>query len=67
MSARLRWPAWQQYPAAMATTFFLFNAQTAQSTGYTGPSLATGVDDAEAAALVAAGYAQIATSWVVPE
>ena len=42
----------------MVTNIFLWNAQTV-STGVTGPGLAVGVPDAEAAALVAAGYAVV--------
>ena len=30
----------------MATNVYLFNAQTTQSTGFCGPGLAAGVDDA---------------------
>ncbi len=41
----------------MATNIYMFNAQRVQSTGYTGPGLATGVDDAEAAQLISQGYA----------
>jgi hypothetical protein len=51
----------------MATTLMVFNGTYVQSTGTCGPGLITGVDDTEAQALVDAGYAQIATSWDVPE
>jgi hypothetical protein len=52
----------------MATTLMVFNGTVVQSTGTCGPGLISGVDDAEAAALVAAGYAQISsTGWDVPE
>jgi hypothetical protein len=47
----------------VATSIYLFNGQTTQSTGFTGPGLAVGVDDAEAAQLISAGYAALASSW----
>lgn len=47
----------------MATNIYLFNAQTTQSTGFTGPGLAAGVDDDEARELTSAGYAALASAW----
>jgi hypothetical protein len=47
----------------MATNIILMNAQTTQSTQFTGPGLATGVDDTEAAQLISAGLAALASSW----
>jgi hypothetical protein len=47
----------------VATSIVLFNAQTVQSTGFVGPGLATGVDDAEAASLIAQGYAALASTY----
>lgn len=47
----------------MATNVILMNAQTTQSTGFTGPGLATGVDDTEAQTLISQGYAALASSW----
>jgi hypothetical protein len=47
----------------MATSIYLFNAQTTQSTQFTGPGLAAGVDDTEAQALISVGYAALASSW----
>ena len=47
----------------MATDIILGNAQKVQSTGFTGPGLATGVDDTEAAQLISEGYAARADSW----
>ena len=47
----------------MATNIILFNAQTTQSTQFTGPGLAAGVDDAEAAQLIASGYAALASTY----
>lgn len=41
----------------MATTVFLFTAQTTVSTQFTGPGLAVGVNDSEAATLISAGLA----------
>jgi hypothetical protein len=41
----------------MATSIFLMNAQTTQSTGFTGPGLAPGVDDTEAATLISQALA----------
>jgi hypothetical protein len=46
----------------MAQSIYVFNGQTVQSTGFVGPGLATGVDDTEAQALIAAGYAA-GTGW----
>ncbi len=51
----------------MTTTLMVFNGTLVQSAGIAGPGLITCPDDTEAAALVANGYAQIATSWDVPE
>jgi hypothetical protein len=48
---------------AMATNVILMNAQTTVSTGFTGPGLATGVDDTEAQLLISQGYAALASSW----
>ena len=47
----------------MATNVILFNAQTTQSTQFTGPGLAVGVDDTEAALLIAQGYAALASTY----
>lgn len=47
----------------MATDVILMNAQTTQSTGFTGPGLAAGVDDTEAQALISQGYAALASSY----
>jgi hypothetical protein len=52
----------------MTQTLMVFNGTYVQSAGTCGPGLITGVSDTEAAALVAAGYAQISTTgWDVPE
>jgi hypothetical protein len=46
----------------MATSIYMFNAQVVQSTGFTGPGEALGVDDTEARTLVSQGYAAF-LSW----
>jgi hypothetical protein len=47
----------------VATDIYMFNGQVVQSTGFTGPGLAAGVDDDEARELTSAGYAALASAW----
>jgi hypothetical protein len=47
----------------VATNIIMMNAQTTQSTGFTGPGLAVGVDDTEAQLLISQGYAALAGTW----
>jgi len=46
----------------MAQNIVLFNAQNLQSVSFTGPGQVNGVADAEAFAMVTAGYAVLAGS-----
>ena len=42
----------------MTSSILMYNAQSLTSVSFTGPGVVSGVDDGEAADLVAAGYAR---------